>query len=108
VCGCAYPLKLCVSDEREPTKNGDILPPYDPELPPPPSAVPGPSSSISPSHPQPATKPKTYIGTREGEWFRKWQGPITRAVLAKYQSSEPLTNVDAPLLAVELDGYNDV
>lgn len=109
VCGCAYPLKQCVSDEHttssEPTKNGDVLPPYDPEVP---TAGPGPSSSTSPSHSQPAIKPKTYIGTREGEWFRQWEGPITRAVLAKYQSSEPLTNVDVPLLAVELDGYNDV
>lgn len=118
MCGCAYPLKQWVADDgSEPTPNSEVLPPYDPELDrwssPPPTA--GGSSSISLSHPQrhvryaqTATGPKGYIGTREGEWFRKWEGVITRAVLAKYQSSVPLRNVDEPLPAAGLDGYNDV
>jgi hypothetical protein len=40
------------------------------------------------------------VGVREGEWFRRWEGTITRAVLGNYQSSTPIFSVDP-----NLDGF---
>jgi len=37
------------------------------------------------------------LGVREGEWFRKWEGTIIRAVLGNYQSSTPIFAVDPVL-----------
>ncbi|KAJ7706210.1 hypothetical protein B0H17DRAFT_616644 [Mycena rosella] len=46
-------------------------------------------------------------GMREGEWFRKWQPTIVRAVCNRYQSSTPLfTTTEEPVpFARGLDGY---
>jgi len=43
---------------------------------------------------------------REGEWFRRWEGTIIRAVIGNYQSSIPLfdTGGDTGGPAL-LDGY---
>ena len=37
------------------------------------------------------------VGVREGEWFRRWEGTIIRAVLGGYQSSTPIFAED-PIL----------
>ncbi|KXN90053.1 hypothetical protein AN958_05058 [Leucoagaricus sp. SymC.cos] len=67
------------------------------------------TSITSPSFPLPSTSnipssnsnsriiqtpqgPCKLIGQREGEWFRYWEPVILRAVLARYQSSIPLTS----------------
>ncbi|KAJ2920306.1 hypothetical protein MD484_g247, partial [Candolleomyces efflorescens] len=51
--------------------------------------------------------PKKLLGLREGEWFRRWEHAITRAVMMRYQSSEPLPEgaygYAGP--AIHLDGY---
>ncbi|OAX44267.1 hypothetical protein K503DRAFT_789010 [Rhizopogon vinicolor AM-OR11-026] len=47
------------------------------------------------------------VGLREGEWFRRWEGTIRRAVLNRLQDEQPLTMPDdqpAPL-SLLLDGY---
>ncbi|KAJ7487574.1 hypothetical protein B0H11DRAFT_2013955 [Mycena galericulata] len=46
-------------------------------------------------------------GLREGEWFRKWQPTIVRAVCNRYQSSTPLyqTTEEGTPSAQVLDGY---
>ena len=56
---------------------------------------------------QTASGMKKLIGIKEGEWFRNWEGPITRAVIGKYQSSEPLRGAVPLIPAQGLDGYND-
>jgi len=46
-------------------------------------------------------------GLREGEWLRKYEGAIARAVFGRYRSSIPLSDTD-PLTGVDLsylDGY---
>lgn len=47
------------------------------------------------------------VGTKEGEWFQRWEGTIKRAVMGRCQSAVPLTIPDdGPLAAaVMLDGY---
>jgi len=47
------------------------------------------------------------LGLREGEWFRRWEGTIRRAVLNRLQDAQPLTTPDdqpSPL-SLMLDGY---
>ncbi|KAJ6604625.1 hypothetical protein DFH09DRAFT_1123331 [Mycena vulgaris] len=46
-------------------------------------------------------------GVREGEWFKKWQPTIVRAVCNRYQSSTPLFNTSEEGVpqAYALDGY---
>jgi hypothetical protein len=57
---------------------------------------------------QTSTGPKKLIGLREGEWFRSWEGAITRAVIGRYQSQIPLpSSTRSNLVAQTLDGYND-
>ncbi|KAF6766061.1 hypothetical protein DFP72DRAFT_985233 [Ephemerocybe angulata] len=55
---------------------------------------------------QTASGPKKLLGLREGEWFRRWEKTITRAVLVRYQSHEPLPEAGAATgSAMALDGY---
>ncbi|KAF8168126.1 hypothetical protein B0H34DRAFT_684280 [Crassisporium funariophilum] len=57
---------------------------------------------------QTATGPKKLVGLKEGEWFRSWEGVITRAVMGGYQSSVPLPSRDRSGLPVRsLDGYDE-
>jgi hypothetical protein len=57
---------------------------------------------------QTATGPKKLIGLKEGEWFRSWEGAITRAVIGRYQSQIPLpSSTRFNLVAQNLDGYSD-
>ena len=57
---------------------------------------------------QTSTGPKELIGLKEGEWFRSWEGAITRAVIGRYQSQTPLPSSTRSNLVVQtLDGYND-
>lgn len=52
--------------------------------------------------------PMKLLGQKEGEWFRQWEGAITRAVLTGYQSPIPLpSNTSSPPAVQLLDGYND-
>ncbi|KAF8622458.1 hypothetical protein AX15_006980 [Amanita polypyramis BW_CC] len=76
VCGAAYALKRTI-------REGDLDLPY--------------SSRERPSN---------VIGIKEGEWFRKWQGAIGRAVAGRYQSSTPIPFSDAGDLTY-LVGYLD-
>ena len=48
--------------------------------------------------------PKKLIGLKEGEWFRSWEGVITRCVAKKYQSTTPLPSRGS---ARRLDGYDE-
>ena len=133
VCGGAYPLKQWVPVGQEEVIPPDLqgvqqeeaLPPYDPEgtswsnptLRP--TGSPGLNPAVlaasshhfhtqhsSTSYMQTASGIKKLIGIREGEWFRKWEGFIIRAVMGKYQSSEPLRNATLMHTHV-LDGHND-
>ncbi|KAG1757604.1 hypothetical protein EDB19DRAFT_1658117 [Suillus lakei] len=47
------------------------------------------------------------VGTREGEWFRQWEGTIRRAVQNRLQDKQPLTMPDDQPVhqALVLDGY---
>ncbi|EAU93130.1 hypothetical protein CC1G_12665 [Coprinopsis cinerea okayama7 len=55
---------------------------------------------------QTSSGPKRLVGIREGEWFRKWEGAITRAVLSRYRSTTPLEDPGAiPGTVRTLDGY---
>lgn len=55
---------------------------------------------------QTASGPKKLLGVREGEWFKRWEHTITRAVLVRYQSHEPLHEPGAATDSVlALDGY---
>ncbi|CAK5280213.1 unnamed protein product [Mycena citricolor] len=82
VCGGAYALK----DES--------LPPY----------IPSPDGAVG-ALPQPSGG-----RLREGEWFRKWQPTIVRAVATHYESFEPLYNTfeEAVPEAYALDGFGVV
>lgn len=52
--------------------------------------------------------PKMLQGDREGEWFRRWEGTITRAVMNRYRSNTPLSDPgEAPDRIRVLDGYLD-
>ncbi|KAJ7630912.1 hypothetical protein FB45DRAFT_1152362 [Roridomyces roridus] len=49
---------------------------------------------------------RRLIGVREGEWFRRWQPTILRAVSTRYQSTNPLYQPSEEDPAVQaLDGY---
>lgn len=57
---------------------------------------------------QTSTGLRELIGLKEGEWFRGWEGAITRAVIGRYQSRIPLPNSTRSNLVVQtLDGYHD-
>ncbi|KAG2154818.1 hypothetical protein DEU56DRAFT_770605 [Suillus clintonianus] len=47
------------------------------------------------------------VGTREGEWFRQWEGTIRRAVQNRLQDKQPFTMPDDQLetQTLVLDGY---
>lgn len=103
VCGGAYPLKRWVPlDDVE--EDSDAAPPtYDAK-----SAPSAGSSTMRASSSkliQTSTGPKKLLGLREGDWFRSWEHVISRAVVGRYQSTEPLleNRVQFPML----DGYND-
>ncbi|KAJ7634278.1 hypothetical protein DFH06DRAFT_1221572 [Mycena polygramma] len=96
VCGGAYALKNWVPVQEAPqsqdisTQKGGPPPPETRAL----ITTPAGTSRLS--------------GVREGEWFRKWQPTIIRAVSTHYQSSIPLYNTteeDAIPRAYGLDGY---
>lgn len=125
VCGGAYPLKQWVPIGQAEVVPRDVqqeeeetLPPYGPEgtswsnptLTPRGSLglYPAASSSQhrSTRYMQTASGMRKLTGIKEGEWFRNWEGLITRAVIGKYQSSEPLRS-EALMPAHGLDGYND-
>ncbi|KAF8905558.1 hypothetical protein CPB84DRAFT_1844963 [Gymnopilus junonius] len=128
VCGGAYPLKQWVplgqeevaaaALEAENAANdagpsgqppGDVLPPYNEDLslgftsPTTPT-----TSSGSRWFTQTPAGPKKLIGVKEGEWFKSWEGTITRAVAGRYQSTEPLARSGhSNIHARSLDGYED-
>ena len=120
VCGGAYPLKQWIPVGQDEGALGlrdvqqeETLPPYDPDegtsLSNPTSMGLNSSSSSqsrSTRYMQSASGMKKLVGIKEGEWLRSWEGPITRAVIGKYRSSEPLTNRPSILLHA-LDGYNE-
>ncbi|KAF9568414.1 hypothetical protein CPC08DRAFT_702434 [Agrocybe pediades] len=57
---------------------------------------------------QTSTGIKKIVGVKEGEWFRNWEGAITRAVINRYESNVPLPrNPRATNEARRLDGYYD-
>jgi len=75
------------------------------------------SSSPLPSHgtslgrlrrtPQGISK---LVGVREGEWFKRWEGTIRRAVIARQQSQEPMYQPDEfqrETAGAILDGFYD-
>jgi hypothetical protein len=94
VCGGAYPLKRWVPLDVD-EEDSDAAPPYDAKS----AASAGPSNLI-----QTSAGPKKLLGLREGDWFRLWEHVISRAVIGRYQSREPLleNRVQIPML----DGYN--
>lgn len=103
VCGGAYPLKRWVplDDHGE---DSDVAPPYDAKS----EALAGPSSTTRASSSnliQTSDGQKKLLGLREGDWFRLWEHVISRAVIGRFQSTEPLreNRVQFPML----DGYND-
>ncbi|KAJ7071055.1 hypothetical protein C8F01DRAFT_1108882 [Mycena amicta] len=92
VCGGAYALKTWapVSDSESRdvsiSKNGAS------------------SSADEPSLTSPTSR---LVGSKEGEWFRRWQGTIARAVSNRFQSPTPLyTTMEEGLPQARiLDGY---
>ncbi|KAF8213075.1 hypothetical protein K438DRAFT_1565533 [Mycena galopus ATCC 62051] len=96
VCGGAYALKSWVPVEPQP-QDISIR-----KGPPPPAAA-GDSSSLV-SAPSGTSR---ISGVREGEWFRKWQPTIVRAVSNRFQSSTPLyhTTEEGVPQAYGLDGF---
>jgi len=125
VCGGAYPLKQWVPVGHEeiipPDVQEEILPPYDPEgsswsnprsrgslgLNPTVTSSDLHSQRRSTRYMQTASGMKKLLGIKEGEWFRNWEGPIIRAVIGKYQSTEPLRGAVPMIPAHGLDGYNE-
>jgi hypothetical protein len=115
VCGGAYALKQWVplefGDEHE-APEAQQLPAYVMTAPTTSSAstTAGMSNTSQRSNHriQTSTGPKELIGLKEGEWFRSWEGVITRAVIGRYQSRTPLPSSTRSNLVVQtLDGYND-
>ncbi|CAA7265823.1 unnamed protein product [Cyclocybe aegerita] len=114
VCGGAYPLKQWV-----PLEAGEVAPDVGVEdlegLPSYAAAAYGDSSLStggglvvtrrSSRFMQTTTGPKKLVGLKEGEWFRSWEGVITRAVIGRYQSSVPIPRTNSEASA--LDGYNE-
>lgn len=93
VCGGAYALKRWVPMSLE----------EEAELPPP--AYQGmQSAGSSPRTVQTPTGTRRLLGLREGEWFRQWEGTITRAVMGRFQSSIPLFSPSGSS-GLLLDGY---
>ncbi|KAF7306904.1 hypothetical protein MIND_00482900 [Mycena indigotica] len=92
VCGGAYALKTWVT-EQEPqdisiSKSGR-------------SSASADDQGLTPTS-------SRLVGTKEGEWFRRWQGTIARAVVNRFQSSQPLYSTmedGSSLQARLLDGY---
>ena len=74
------------------------------------------SSSVVPSFPTISKLRQTpkgvseLVGLREGEWFKQWEGTITRSVLLRVDRSDPLAlpgEMIAESAGAMLDGYND-
>jgi len=114
VCGAAYALKQLVPLELDDEVSGaQQLPAYfitAPTTSSAPTMAAGTSriSQRSSHFIQTPTGPKELIGLREGEWFRSWEGTITRAVIGRYQSRVPLPSSTRSNLVIQtLDGYND-
>ncbi|KAJ6519792.1 hypothetical protein C8R45DRAFT_952748 [Mycena sanguinolenta] len=95
VCGGAYALKW-VPTQLEPQDTSIRKGPS-------PHAGAGASGSVVPA----PTGSSRFTGLREGEWFRKWQPTIMRAVSNGFQSSTPLyhTTEEGVPQAYGLDGY---
>ncbi|KAF8642356.1 hypothetical protein AX16_009625 [Volvariella volvacea WC 439] len=104
VCGGAYALKRWVpltDEELEELENSpDRL------------SHKGQTNVTTPSRPtivHSSRGPSKLVGMREGEWFRKWEMTIVRAVQQRYQSYTPIyaPTVAPPTLlpAHNLDGY---
>ncbi|RDB28470.1 hypothetical protein Hypma_015550 [Hypsizygus marmoreus] len=102
VCGGAYALKQWVplAEQEEEilrasgSNSGDLPPGYTST-----------SFSSAPRVKQTRTGTFKLLGLREGEWFRKWEGTITRAVISKYQASAPILDTRNNADLVFLDGY---
>ncbi|PFH54451.1 hypothetical protein AMATHDRAFT_134053 [Amanita thiersii Skay4041] len=88
VCGGAYALKRWVPEQ-------ELLPELTSDAPLNGKDVRGPTNG------------KKLIGTREGEWFRKWEGVIRRCVISRYQSTTPIINSDTEEDRRSLVGYLD-
>jgi hypothetical protein len=81
VCGGAYALKRWVPVEPEELTEEEY------------SQHGGPGGGQNPSSQRLRQTPNgitRLVGLREGEWFRKWEGTIIRAVVGHYQSSTPI------------------
>ncbi|KAJ7244773.1 hypothetical protein B0H12DRAFT_1128727 [Mycena haematopus] len=98
VCGGAYTLKSWVPVAQPEPQDISMR-----KGPPAPAAVGDGGSLIS----APAAGSSRLSGVREGEWFRKWQPTIVRAVSTRFQSSSPLyhTTEEGVPQAAGLDGY---
>jgi hypothetical protein len=113
VCGGAYPMKLWVPAEsphdiEAAALAGERLPAYSDSLTPSPGSWSPWTRSPSNLYMQTPSGPMKLLGQKEGEWFRQWEGAITRAVLTGYQSPIPLPSSTSSPAAVQLlDGYND-
>ena len=84
VCGGAYPLKQWVPTSK--------------------------SAETSTRYRQTPTGPKELFGVKEGEWLKKWESVIIRAVRDRYRSPIPLNKgfngfTDSAVMASDLDGY---
>lgn len=97
VCGGAYALKRWVPMEADAHANQGS----------PQNDFVSEGSHVPPRIIQTPSGTSRLVGLREGEWFRKWKGTITRAINNNYQSSTPIftpTNGDVEE-AFLLDGY---
>ncbi|KAH9486957.1 hypothetical protein JR316_0001023 [Psilocybe cubensis] len=86
-------------DAADVSVTGSAMPPRNPS---------SSSSSSSRRFMQTPTGPKKLVGIKEGEWYKSWEGAITRAVIGRYQSDIPLPrNAWSTIQARSLDGYTD-
>lgn len=93
VCGAAYALMSWQPVQPEDEVSGPP-PPFSEEEP------------VWASQGTGRTRRMKLVGTREGEWFQKWETTIKRAVSGRCQSDVPLAEPDAPTpAALVLDGY---
>jgi len=99
VCGGAYALK-----RWEPVREGEDSPESEHGAPPP-EYTPEGSSRIMDTQ-----NGRKLVGLREGVWFRKWEGTITRSVMGRYQSPTPIFDTSTHTREADmpfLDGYRD-
>ncbi|KAJ7125604.1 hypothetical protein C8R43DRAFT_1029504 [Mycena crocata] len=97
VCGGAYALKSWVPVVEPQAQDISVLKGQ------PPSENPNDRSVVIASD----GRANRISGVREGEWFKKWQPTIIRAVSNRFQSSTPLYNTteEGVPQALGLDGY---